>query len=713
MPDRDRWWRRSVGQRGGTCTIGRRVVVVALVVATAWLVAALPAWGHAAFVSSQPEPGADLASAPGVVRLRFTEPMIAELSSVKVTDPLGQTFRGGLSGETAMEVEVDSTARGTYVVEWKTVSPIDGHTLTGRYTFGVGSDVGEQAAPSDAPGPGDLAVAALRTVEYAGLLGALGLLALSALADSGKVGWRPRGVHRWILVAAAGGLVTVAGEVVLAASGSVADAARGFLGTSTGRVRLVRLVIEVIAVVVAVVAARRAGTGRVEPRPVRAATVLLLLAALAAVAAAGHAAASSYGTWIATGHLWTAALWAGTVLAMAVHHPPGGWRGEVGRQLAREFTPIALAAFTATAVLGLARGVQELGHVSDLWATPYGQVLWAKLFLVVVMAGLSTLVWRRARHHPRGEGVAAAGVVLLAAVLVAFPVPPGRAGDDPAAETAADTNGLPQPGDLTLARTADETVVGLSIRPGEPGVNDLFVHLVPRGGEGAEEIEVSLVVDDGRPADTRRCGDACRVATAPLEEGTTLAFELTGLEGATGRASFTVPPLPAPDGTSLLQAAEATMDGLDTVRYDETFGPGDPPTTSTWELVLPDRLHGTLHPPDYRETIRIGDRWWNRTDPEGPWTEATGSGEGLSVRVDEFVWELNRSNVRLAGEGRVDGVPTRIVSFFGEIGELPLWYRLWVDDDDRVRRAVMLTQGHFMDQRYYDFDAPIQVQPPD
>ncbi len=154
------------------------------------------------------------------------------------------------------------------------------------------------------------------------------------------------------------------------------------------------------------------------------------------------------------------------------------------------------------------------------------------------------------------------------------------------------------------------------------------------------------------------------------------------------------------------------MDQLDTVRYDETFGPGDPPTTSTWELVLPDRLHGTIHPPKFRETIRIGDRWWNRAEPDGPWTEATGSGEGVSVRADQFIWELNRSNVRLAGKDRVDGVPTRIVSFFGEIGKLPLWYRLWIDDADRVRRAVMLTQGHFMDQRYYDFDAPIQVQPP-
>lgn len=689
-----------------------RFGLVAAGVLLVLLMAGAPAWAHASFVSSQPAPGSDLAAAPGVVRMRFTEPLIRDLSTVTVTDPLGQAFRGNASSDTGMQVDVDSTSPGTYTVEWKTVSPIDGHTLTGSFQFGVGAAVGEQAEPSEAPSPGDLAVALVRAIEYIGLLGALGLLSLSALSDGAETGWRPPGLHRWTLIAAAGGAATVAGEVLLAASGDLLAAARGFLATPTGRVRVLRVALELGAVAVALVGARRSGTSRVEPRQARVATAVLVMVALGSVAAAGHGAAVSYGVWVAAGHLWTAGVWAGTILAMAVHHPPGGWRGDLGRGLAREFTPIALAAFVATVLLGLVRGVQELAHLSDLWTTTYGQVLWAKTSLVGIMVGLSVLAWRRARQRPKGEGAAAVGVVVLAAVLVAFPVPPGRAGDDPAAEAAADTNGLPQPGDLTLARTADDTVVGLSLRPGEPGINDLFVHLVPPGGDDADQIEVALTINDGNPVETRVCGDACRVATAPLEHGTALTFTLTGLPGANGDATFTIPELPALDATDLVSALRDRMHDITSVRYDEEFGPADPPIRSTWELVLPDRLHGTIRSSQYRETIRIADRWWNRGSPDGAWTEARGSGEGLSVRADTFIWDYRTTNHHRIGTDTIDGIPTRIVSFVTEVGQLPIWYRLWVDDEDRVRRAVMLTQGHFMDQRYYDYDVPIPVEPP-
>lgn len=692
---------------------GIRAAMLVLAALAYLLMTGTAASAHASFVSSQPEPGSDLAAAPGVVRLRFTEPLIEDLSSVTVTDPLGHSFDGGPTSDTEIQVDVDSTAPGSYLVEWKTVSPLDGHTVSGEFTFGVGADVGEQAEESDAPSVGDLAVAAVRAVEYVGLLGALGLLSLSALSDGAETGWRPAGLHSWVMLAAAGGIATVSGEVLLASSSDIVAAARGFLGTPTGTVRLARVVIELLGVAVSSIAAQHSTTGRVEPRRARVATMLLVMGALVAVAAAGHAAAVSYGVAVGAGHLWTAGVWAGTILAMAVHRPPGGWRGVLGRGLAREFTPIAVAAFIATVLLGLARAVQELAHVSDLWTTPYGQVLWAKMSLVAVMVALSVQAWRRSRHRAGGEGLAATGVVVLAAVLVAFPVPPGRAGDDPPAEAAADSNGLPQPGDLTLGQAADDTVVGLSIRPGEPGINDLIVHLVPPGGDDADQIAVSLTVDGGDPVETRRCGDACRVATAPLEVGTTLTFDLDGLPGSTGAATFTVPELPAPDGTGIMTATRARMHEITSVRYDEDFGPGDPPTRSSWELVLPDRLRGTIRSSSrYTETIRIADRWWNRESPDGPWAEARGSGTGLTVHVDNFIWDVTSTNHHLVGTDAIDGVPTRVVTFFAEVAELPYWYRLWIDDDDRVRRAVMLTQGHFMDQDYHDYDTSITIEPP-
>jgi hypothetical protein len=44
--------------------------------------------------------------------------------------------------------------------------------------------------------------------------------------------------------------------------------------------------------------------------------------------------------------------------------------------------------------------------------------------------------------------------------------------------------------------------------------------------------------------------------------------------------------------------------------------------------------------------------------------------------------------------------------------DLPVWFRLWIDSGGLVHRAEMRAPGHFMDHRYYGFDAPIAIRPP-
>jgi hypothetical protein len=78
------------------------------------------------------------------------------------------------------------------------------------------------------------------------------------------------------------------------------------------------------------------------------------------------------------------------------------------------------------------------------------------------------------------------------------------------------------------------------------------------------------------------------------------------------------------------------------------------------------------------------------------------------------VWDFFRPflDARVLGSARVEGVSTTIVAFFGDSGGLPVWFKLWIDARGLVHRAEMRAQGHFMDHRYYDFDAPIQIVPP-
>ena len=66
----------------------------------------------------------------------------------------------------------------------------------------------------------------------------------------------------------------------------------------------------------------------------------------------------------------------------------------------------------------------------------------------------------------------------------------------------------------------------------------------------------------------------------------------------------------------------------------------------------------------------------------------------------------------MSAQSYAGGGTTGLVAFFGDSGGTPVWFRLWVDQGGLVRQAQMRAQGHFMDHRYYDFDAPIRITPP-
>ncbi len=658
---------------------------------------AVPAWAHAAFTSSSPEPGTQLAAAPGAVTVRFTEPLILDLSSLRVTDPDGQVWERTSAGDRKMSASLDTTAQGVYLVEWKTVSPLDGHTLTGTFRFGVGVTPEEvEPATTVEPGTSDVVLAVGRAVEYVALLVLIGMFAVARLGRRDPpLAWvRPRGRRLVAVVALTAGLAVVGGEAVLAAPSW--DAVVRYLSAEPGIPRLVRLAAEVVAVAAAfsgagwLVAAGAAG-------------------ALGGLAAAGHAAAVQPAWWgisVDAVHLWAAGVWAGGILATASVRPPEGWSSEDARQLLRRFSPVAVPAFVVTVAAGTLRGVQELVGLRDLWTTSYGQVLALKVVAVAAMVPLSWRAWRRRSPRPRAESVLALGVVAAAALLAAYPVPPQRAAEDAAQTAGVDSPAYPQEGDLTLAATTADVVVGLTLRPGRPGRNDVLVYLLPPGGPETVGGMNGTLRFGGEQHRLERCGVACRRTAVVLEGGERIEVAVDGADGKP--ATFELPSLPAPDGTELIEKMGAAMDELDSLRYEETFGPADPPIRSDAALVAPDRLRFEVHPFD-RTTIRIGDVTYRREGDE-PWTVS----RGPKVSVPSYIWDYSgKTGVRIVDEQQVDGTPTEVVSFFVLVGDdLPIWYRLWVDADGLVRRAQMRAQGHFMDHRYFDLDAPISIAPP-
>jgi len=675
-------------------------------VAAAVLVLAVPApaLAHAGFVSSRPEPGSTLGSAPGVVELDFSEPLNRELSRATVTAPDGQRFAGFVAGDHGIRIPLSTNLQGVYRVEWTTVSTVDGHTLHGSFGFGVGVAPGPAAegVVSDEPNRLDLLIAVARTVEDLALLLAIGMLLVGRLARrEPRLGWVRLRVRPVLLVALIGGTSVVIGEALLAASGASVGAVVAYLSTgSAGLLRLLRPVTEAGALALSFTA----------PGTVAAATTLSLVL----LAGAGHAAAVPPAWWaigVQAVHLVSAGLWAGGILALASQRPPDGWRGPSGRALLDRFSPVALAAFGLTAAAGALRGIQEVGSLGDLVASSYGLVLLAKVLGVGLLVQLSVLAWRRVLPVPRLEAGLAVLVIGAAAVLAAFPLPPARVTAlDGAGREAPGETGLPGSGDLTLGDHAGQVLVGLTLRPGVPGPNTLLLFLLPLDGEEAATGLAAEVAVDGRPLTIRQCGSTCRRAMVDLEGGERVDVEVAGPIG--GSAVFHLPELPAVGGGRVLERMLDRMHRLTSYRLEETLATGLTVVRATYTALAPDRMRIEVRQESGgSDTVWIGSVRYVRDLPDGDWSRREG---GPPPRVPSFIWDFFRPlrDARIVGSEVVEGHPTRIVAFFGESGATPIWFRLWIDDTGLVHRAAMRAQGHFMDHRYSGFDSPVRIEPP-
>jgi len=249
----------------------------------------------------------------------------------------------------------------------------------------------------------DLLAAALRWLELAGLLGFTGAVVVRRLAaNPPPLPWaRPR-LQLVLGLALAGGLATAVDQFVFGA------------GVTLG------VLIRIAAEAVALALCMTIGRGAV---PVGFVAVLV-------IALSGHAPRVDPPVPAIIDeaiHVVSAGMWAGGIVVLAALHPPGGWRGEEGRELIERFGRVAILALAITALTGVLRATQELTAVSDLWATGYGAVLAAKSAGVLAMAAMSALTWRRGLPLARVEAALGLAVIGASGLLAAFPMPPGQA----------------------------------------------------------------------------------------------------------------------------------------------------------------------------------------------------------------------------------------------------------------------------------------------
>jgi len=384
----------------------RRLLIVAITAAAVAAVLPAAAAAHAVLVSSSPAANASVPSSPSRILLTFSEAPDARLSLVKVIGSSGAPVPG-MSGPQAVPGDklslqvVPSTplTAGTYTVNYRTVSSVDGHVQTGAFAFGVGQAAGKAVV-----------IQLVHTSTWGSILTAVGrwllYVALALLVGAASTclyvyrGTVPRGGVAVLEMAEVAGLLALAlltwGEKLLVGAPSLLP----LFQTREGAYLLALAVALVFCAV---------GVVLVDLWPARWSLWILGVAGAATVLVhvlAGHAVSPSpflplnvAAQWV---HMTAVGVWVGGLFWLLL-----GFRGrDHGERAAAVgvFTRIATVTLVVVLVTGLLRALVEVGSFGALFDTRYGLTLVVKIVLVVALVGLGALNHYFWAPAVRGEG---------------------------------------------------------------------------------------------------------------------------------------------------------------------------------------------------------------------------------------------------------------------------------------------------------------------
>lgn len=517
---------RSLPTRGPRLLLRGMALLVTVALA---LAGARPAQAHAEMVDSNPAANAVLPVAPERITLTFSETLEPNFTQAQVLDSARRSVDTGdvrISGDRlSLSLGLKTPLPdGTYLVNWRALSSVDGHITGGSFPFTIGKAT--QGAELGAAGPASSAytVGPLEVLgRFLHLVGAVvatgsGIFALVVAlpAFRGKRGRNARlaGVETrafsFLRLLLWGSIAALA----LAAVAALVDQAlkletsplRVVTETRLGAFWLTRVAL-ILGLVVAVARQWPGLSAGARPRVMLLAVTSIGALLLLTTSLTSHAAALSGPTalyvladWL---HMLAASAWVGgliflvLLLAVAPASLPSRFigtavapseRAEVLGGVITRFHVLALASVGVLIGTGILSSLIQVGSFPGLLATGYGNVLLVKLALLAPMLALAAAntLWarprlvaaararlaataatveRRFRLLVRGEALMGLLVMAAAAVLVTMP---------PAAAEIAARSSVQK---LQLVRSADDLRITLAISPGRPGVNTFEVAL--------------------------------------------------------------------------------------------------------------------------------------------------------------------------------------------------------------------------------------------
>jgi copper transport protein len=466
---------------------------------------------HAELLSSDPQPGAVLDTAPAHITLKFNEHVEISLGAMRLFDGTGasiniSTARHPNGNGAVVEVDLPPLKNGSYVVDWRVVSA-DSHPVHAAFTFQVGQ------TSNLAAGLLDQIISSSHTGKTAstGLTVSRSLVTASiAIVFGGLLacglGIVPFGRRQRLVIGIVAGVGSVAGllamplEVGYTAGrslGVITDGAawRAVFDTTIGVAWVVRAIgIGLTAAVLLVTRSRRQAAWW------RAVLVVGLVVVATASAYGGHGATGRWhylGVFLTMLHVSSMAVWLGGLTMLVV-----GFR-DVERDGAERFSRIALLAVASVVVSGTIQGIRQVGSLDGLTGTSYGKLLIWKL--VAVAATMGTAAVARASTHgrlalvPASVGAAGAGgfdrprlrraitfetalavvIVILTSLLMAA---------NPSQATAS------APFSATL--TSNGYLASIEVSPGRVGANEVHIFLSSPNSSLVQADNVTVTIQD-------------------------------------------------------------------------------------------------------------------------------------------------------------------------------------------------------------------------
>ena len=374
------------------------------------------ATAHANYVKSNPASDARLAKSPSEIRVTFSETPDPAGSDLAVLDTAGKRLSAtavtaATDEPNTLRVSVPVLPEGGYLVSWTALSAVDGHETKGAFAFAIGNaplpaipDIGPSTPP---PAPLELIG---RALSFAGIAGVLGV-SFFTLFIRPPVEDRERRREK--------NLITIAGALLAGGSALMLVS----YGTGLPARLLLFLGLRGIAGLVAI------GSIFVPERLLRPDTrrELIAFAGLAAALWAtlvSHAAASGDPKYIALDfiHIVAISIWSGGVVAFATLAAPAVHDPKTLGALTWRFSLTALVCVAVLITTGTLQALDRLVLLEDLYETPYGIALLAKILLLVTLVALGTLnlmVWGpRLRRGAAARSGLVRGVTIETALFV-------------------------------------------------------------------------------------------------------------------------------------------------------------------------------------------------------------------------------------------------------------------------------------------------------